>query len=46
LTHQGMTTDVIAIELRAALDIIGLILGTIYTEELLNDVFSNFCIGK
>ena len=46
LTHQGMTTDVIAIELRAALDTIGLILGTIYTEELLNDVFSNFCIGK
>ena len=46
LTKQGMTTDVIAIELRSALDTIGLILGTIYTEELLNDVFANFCIGK
>jgi len=46
LTQQGMTTDVLAIELRSALDTIGLILGTIYTEELLNDVFANFCIGK
>ena len=41
-----MTTDVLAIELRSALDTIGLILGTVYTEELLNDVFVNFCIGK
>lgn len=46
LIQQGMTTDVLAIELRSALDTIGLILGTIYTEELLNDVFANFCIGK
>ena len=46
LIEQGMTTDVIAIELRSALDTIGLILGTIYTEELLNDVFASFCIGK
>lgn len=46
LTKQGMTTDVLAIELRSALDTIGLILGTVYTEELLNDVFANFCIGK
>ena len=46
LTKEGMTTDVLAIELRSALDTIGLILGTVYTEELLNDVFANFCIGK
>jgi tRNA modification GTPase len=46
LTKAGMTTDVLAIELRSALDTIGLILGTVYTEELLNDVFANFCIGK
>ena len=46
LTKEGMTTDVLAIELRTALDTIGLILGTVYTEELLNDVFANFCIGK
>ena len=46
LTKDGMTTDVLAIELRSALDTIGLILGTVYTEELLNDVFANFCIGK
>jgi tRNA modification GTPase len=46
LTQQGMSTDVLAIELRSALDTVGLILGTIYTEDLLNDVFANFCIGK
>jgi len=46
LTKEGMTTDVLAIELRSALDTIGLILGTVYTEELLNDVFAHFCIGK
>ena len=46
LTMDGMSTDVLAIELRSALDTIGLILGTVYTEELLNDVFANFCIGK
>ncbi|MFM8840387.1 MAG: tRNA uridine-5-carboxymethylaminomethyl(34) synthesis GTPase MnmE [bacterium] len=46
MAQQNMTTDVLAIELRSALDTVGLILGTIYTEDLLNDVFANFCIGK
>jgi len=35
-----------AFELREALEAIGSILGKVYDEELLNHIFSRFCIGK
>ena len=38
--------ELVAIELRAALDSIGQILGTVYTDDILDHIFSNFCIGK
>ena len=44
---QSRTGDeIIAIELRDALEHIGTILGTVYTDDILDHVFSNFCIGK
>ena len=46
LAKQGETTDILAIDLRSALDSLGLIIGTIYNEDLLNDVFASMCIGK
>jgi tRNA modification GTPase len=42
--HTDM--ELIALELRAALAQIGEMTGTIVTNDLLDRVFSRFCIGK
>lgn len=44
--NDGIGEEVIASEVRAALDSIGLIVGTIYTDDVLDVVFGKFCIGK
>jgi len=41
-----MTGDFLAIDLRAALKDLGAITGEITNEDLLNSIFSRFCIGK
>lgn len=38
--------ELIAIELRSALDHLGRIVGAVYTDDLLDRIFSRFCIGK
>lgn len=38
--------ELAAVEIRAALDAIGEVTGAIDHEEILNSIFSNFCIGK
>ena len=38
--------ELIAVDLREALDQLGVILGVIYTDDILDRVFSKFCIGK
>ncbi|MBR0193066.1 MAG: tRNA modification GTPase [Thermoguttaceae bacterium] len=38
--------ELIATEIRTALDQIGLMVGAIYTEDLLDSIFSRFCVGK
>ena len=38
--------ELIAFEVRAAVDELGCLLGTIYSDDLLGRVFSRFCIGK
>lgn len=44
---QGNCGDeIIAAEIRIALDEIGLVAGTVYTEDVLDALFSRFCIGK
>jgi tRNA modification GTPase len=38
--------EFVAVEVRAALDDLGTVLGTVYTEDILDRIFSRFCIGK
>jgi tRNA modification GTPase len=38
--------ELLAIEVREALDELGKIAGAVYTEDLLDRIFSRFCIGK
>jgi tRNA modification GTPase len=43
---KGKSEEFIAIDLRTAIDSIGEIVGLVTTEEILNNIFSKFCIGK
>lgn len=38
--------EIIAAEIRGALEELGLVVGAIYTDDILDIVFSRFCIGK
>lgn len=38
--------DLLAFELREGLDALGVVAGAVTTEDLLTQVFANFCIGK
>ncbi len=42
----GMPADALGVDLRDALDALGELTGEITTEEVLNDMFSRFCVGK
>jgi tRNA modification GTPase len=44
--HTGITGDFLAMDIRQALHYLGEITGTITTEDLLENIFSRFCIGK
>jgi tRNA modification GTPase len=41
-----MENEFIAIDIRKAIKKIGELTGEIYNEDILNSIFSNFCIGK
>lgn len=43
---SGLTGDFIAIDIRKALHHLGEITGEIHTDDLLESIFSRFCIGK
>ncbi len=43
---NGVTGDFLAMDVRQALYFLGLITGEISTEDLLENIFSKFCIGK
>ncbi len=43
---MGMPMDLIAVDLKEALDSLSEVTGEISTEDLLDHVFSNFCVGK
>jgi tRNA modification GTPase len=43
---NGMPPEISAIELKSAIDALGQVTGKIYTEDILKEVFSNFCLGK
>lgn len=38
--------EILALEIRSALEELGAIVGTVFTEDLLDRIFSRFCIGK
>jgi tRNA modification GTPase len=38
--------ELVSIELREALDSIGTILGKTTPDDILNNIFSQFCVGK
>lgn len=42
----GISSDFIAMDIRHALHYIGEISGTVSTDDLLENIFRNFCIGK
>ncbi len=44
--RAGLSPEFIALDLRDALDHIGLITGATYTEDILERIFRDFCIGK
>lgn len=44
--RDDLSAEFIAVELRAALDAVGEVVGKADSEELLGKIFSTFCIGK
>jgi tRNA modification GTPase len=45
VAHAGRE-EVAAAEIRVALDALGRVAGTVYTDDVLDQIFSRFCIGK
>ena len=43
---ENVPTDLVAIDIRQALHYLGTITGEITTDEVLDSIFSKFCIGK
>jgi tRNA modification GTPase len=46
IARTGRDEEFLAAELRTALDELGKVAGAVYTEDLLDRIFSRFCIGK
>ena len=44
--QQGIEPEFVAVDLRGAADALGEIVGTITSDEVLDEIFSEFCIGK
>ena len=44
--NAGMSVDIIEIDLKAAWEYLGEIIGDAYGEELVDNIFKNFCLGK
>jgi tRNA modification GTPase len=43
---EGLGDELVAIELRQALDDLGRVVGAVVTDDILDRIFSRFCIGK
>lgn len=44
--NEGIGYEFVAIDLRKALDTIGEVIGEVLTDDILDRIFSEFCIGK
>jgi tRNA modification GTPase len=45
-TIEGMPLDMVSIDLQNALSFLGEILGENVSEDIINGIFSKFCLGK
>ncbi len=43
---KGLSGEFIALDLKASIDSLGKIIGKVTSEDILNNIFSKFCIGK
>jgi tRNA modification GTPase len=43
---ENQPLEILALELRDSLDRLGEVVGVVTTEDILNKIFNNFCIGK
>jgi tRNA modification GTPase len=46
IVSSGQGDELLAAELRLALDELGKVVGAVYTDDVLDRIFSRFCIGK
>jgi len=44
--HKNLSPEFVALDLKAALDAVGEVIGKTVTDDILNKIFSEFCIGK
>ena len=44
--RAGQPWDVLAVDLKEALDALGEITGEVTSQDILNQIFSQFCVGK
>jgi tRNA modification GTPase len=44
--QSGETGDFVSLDMRIALDFLGEVIGVVTSEEVLNNIFGKFCIGK
>jgi tRNA modification GTPase len=44
--REGQSNEFIALDLRSGLDALGEITGEVTTDDILNNIFSRFCVGK
>ena len=43
---EGDPAEIVAVEIRVALDELGAMVGAVHTDDLLDRIFSRFCVGK
>jgi len=46
ITRQALGDELVAAEIRVALEELGKVVGVVYTDDILDRIFSRFCIGK
>lgn len=44
--ENNIEIDLLAIDIKECFDLLGEIIGTTYKDELLDEIFTNFCLGK